>query len=180
MKNIVLIFLLATCAALGLAGCASPQGPAPLASQPMDTSANPSREIVPEPESKSFAGKKDVFQGAEYDPGTAVIPPGAKQIQLRLGEVIEVFHGTFAASGGQRELSFYLPVEARSVVQLVVEKKGFTRTYFLKAIGQGDTVGGIVQRRWLNSAGYDANDTADEARIQAAVKAAPYLITVTN
>lgn len=139
------------------------------------------REIQPAPETKSYAGKKDVFQGAEYDPGAAgTLPAGAKRIALRLGQVVEVYHGNFVPGDGQRELSFYLPVEARGVVQLVVETKGFYRTYFLKAVGLGDTVGGVVERRWLDSSGYDPKDTASEARIQAAVKAAPFLISVNN
>ena len=44
----------------------------------------------------------------------------------------------------------------------------------------GDTVGGVVERRWLNSAGYDPETAADEGRIQSAVRAAPFLISVQN
>ncbi|HKB57326.1 MAG TPA: hypothetical protein VKC51_07030 [Lacunisphaera sp.] len=181
MKNRIVPSLLFTSVALLLAGCESDQGPSPAVAQSA-TAMGDSRgkEIQPAPETKSYAGKKDVFQGAEYDPGMGNAPAGAKQVQLRVGEVIEVFHGSFALGDGKRELAFYLPAEARSVVQLVVETKGLTRTYFLKAVGQGDTVGGVVERRWLDSAGYNPVDTAAEARIQAAVKAAPYLISVTN
>lgn len=163
-------------AALLLAGCETTQGPAPAVNNQPYTETG--KRIDPAPESKSFSSKKDVFQGAEYDPGTGPLPAGAKQIRLRVGQVIEVYRGSNAPGDGQREMAFYLPVEARSVVQLVVETRGFTKAYFLRALGAGDTVGGIVERRWLNSEGYDPRDLADEARIQNAVRAAPYLISV--
>ena len=141
-----------------------------------------SNEIEPAPVSRSYPKNKDVFQGAEFDPGLANVPAGAKQLRLRVGEVIEVYRGSFAIGDGQREMAFYLPIEARSVVQLVVEtdRLKFTRTYFLKAIAQGDTVGGVVESRWLAGDGITPSDTAAEARIQASVKAAPYLISVNN
>jgi hypothetical protein len=181
MKKSIVPSLLFTGVALLFAGCESDQGPSSAVAQPA-TAMGDSRgkEIQPAPETKSYAGKKDVFQGAEYDPGMGNVPAGAKQVQLRVGEVIEVFHGSLTPGEGKRELAFYLPAEARSVVQLVIERKGVVRTYFLKAVGQGDTVGGVVERRWLDSDGYNPVDTAAEARIQAAVKAAPYLISVTN
>ncbi|MDI1337958.1 MAG: hypothetical protein PSU94_17390 [Lacunisphaera sp.] len=168
-------------AALLLAACDSDQGPSPAINQPATAMGDRKHELAPAPESKSYAGKKDVFQGAEYDPGAAgALPAGARQVQMRLGQVLEVYRGNFAPGEGKRELSFYLPMEARGVVQLVVEKNGFARTYFLKAVGIGDTVGGVVEHRWLDSDGYNPKDTASEARIQAAVKASPYLISVTN
>ena len=170
------VTLLSSLAVLLLAGCDSDQGPAQIATQP---SAPMGKPIEPAPESKSFPTKKDVFQGAEYDPGTGAMPAGARQLNLRVGQIIEVFHGS-SAPGGERELAFYLPVEARSVVQLVVETKGFKHTYFLRAIGLGQTVGGVVERRWLDSSGNDPRNAADEARIQNAVRTAPYLISVNN
>lgn len=181
MKKNIVSPLLLTSVALLFAGCESDQGPSASINQP-STAMGDSRgkEIQPAPETKSYGGKKDVFQGAEYDPGMGSAPAGSKQIQLRVGQVIEVFHGSFAVGDGQRELAFYLPEEARSVVQLVVETKGMTRTYFLKAVGLGDTVGGVVERRWLSSNGYNPIDTAAEARIQNAIRATPYLISVTN
>jgi hypothetical protein len=163
-------------AVLFVAGCETTQGASPaLNNQPATQTA---QRIEPAPESKSYADKKDVFQGAEYDPGTSVMPAGARQVRLRYGQVTEVFRGSSAVGDGQRELAFYLPVEARSVVQLVVETKGFTKTYFLRAIGAGETVGGVVERRWLDSSGYSPLDTAAEARIQDAVRSAPFLISV--
>ena len=181
MKKSIVPSLLFTGVALLFAGCQSDQGPSPTVAQSATAMGDSrSKEIQPAPETKSYAGKKDVFQGAEYDPGMGSAPAGAKQVQLRLGQVIEVFHGSFALGDGQRELAFYLPEEARSVVQLVVETKGMTRTYFLKAVGLGDTVGGVVERRWLSSNGYNPIDTAAEARIQNAIRATPYLISVTN
>ncbi len=163
-------------AALLLAGCETTQGPSPaLNNQP---AVQTGKRLDPAPVSQSFAGKKDVFQGAEYDPGVGVPLDGARQIRLSPGQIMEVYRGSFAPGDGQREMAFYLPVEARSVVQLVVETRGFTKTYFLRALGPGNTVGGVVERRWLNSEGYDPRNAADEARIQAAVRAAPYLINV--
>ena len=172
--------ILASCliglAALLLAGCETTQGPSPsLNNQPY---VETGKRIDPAPVSQSYAGKKDVFQGAEYDPGTGPLPAGARQVRLRTGQLLEVFRASNAPGDGQREMAFYLPVEARSVVQLVVESRGFTKTYFLRALGPGDTVGGIVERRWLNSEGYDPRDLPSEARIQDAVRAAPYLISV--
>ena len=162
-----------------LTGCDStPQGPSVAATTAPATPVG--TRIDPAPESKSFPKVKDVFQGAEYDPGTVALPAGAKRIVLRLGQVVEVYRGRGAPGDGEREMAFYLPVEARSVVQLIVESKGFTRTYFLRAIGVGETVGGVVERRWLNSAGYDPDNAADEGRIQGAVRAAPFLISVQN
>lgn len=162
-----------------LAGCDStPQGPSPaLNSQP---ATQMGERIDPAPKSKSFSNTKDVFQGAEYDPGTAPLPAGARRVNLRVGQLMEVYRASWQPGDGQREMAFYLPFEARSVVQLVVESKGFTKVYFVRAIGVGDTVGGVVERRWLNSAGFDPDNAADEARIQNAVRAAPYLFSVQN
>jgi hypothetical protein len=162
-----------------LAGCNStPQGPSPaLNNQP---ATQMGERIDPAPKSKSYSNVKDVFQGAEYDPGTAPLPAGARRINLRVGQLMEVYRASWQPGDGQREMAFYLPFEARGVVQLVVESRGFTKVYFVRAIGIGDTVGGVVERRWLNSAGYDPDNAADEARIQNAVRAAPYLFSVQN
>lgn len=178
MKNRFAAPVLSALAALVLAACESTQQGTSRAVENQQHNQAGYQRIDPAPESKSYAGAKDVFQGAEYDPGTGPSVAGAKRINLRVGQVMEVFRGSYSPTDGQRELAFYLPVEARSVVQLVVETRGLTKTYFIKAIGVGDTVGGVVERRWLNSAGYDPRDTAAEARIQDAVRAAPYLISV--
>jgi len=175
MKHRSLRFASSVLAALLLAGCETTQGTAPAVyNQPV---VETGKRIDPAPVSQSYAGKKDVFQGAEYDPGTGPLPAGAKQVRLRVGQVIEVFRGSNVPDG-QRELAFYLPVEARSVVQLVVETRGLVKTYFLRAVGPGDTVGGVVERRWLNNEGFYPRDVAAEARVQDAVRAAPYLISV--
>jgi len=176
MSTIRLPLLLGSLA-LFLAGCET-QGIAPGGAQANSQLDRGAREIEPAPESRSYPEKKDVFQGAEYDPGVTELPGGARQVVMRVGEVREVFRGSAAIGDGQREMAFYLPPEARSVVQLVVETKGFTKYYFLRAVGQGDTVGGAVERRWLDLAGFDPQNTADEARIQAAIQAQPVLISV--
>lgn len=180
MKNRLLFSVTLSLASFAFVGCESTaQGPSAAVNNqpPADPMA---QRIEPAPETKSFKGQKDVFQGAEYDRSNENLPPGAKRIQLRVGQVMEVYRGSFAPGDGQREMAFYLPPEARSVVQLIVETKGFTRTYFLRAIGVGDTAGGVVERRWLNTGGYDPNNAADEGRIQSAVRAAPYFIFVYN
>lgn len=174
----LILGLLAGLAAL-LAGCETTQGDAPsLASNQSNQTGY--QRIDPAPESKSYGDQtKDVFRASEHNPGTGPTMPNAKRIGLRVGQVIEVYRANIVP-GGEREMAFYLPVEARSVVQVLVESRGVTKTYFLKAIGMGETVGGVVERRWLNSGGFDPDTVADEARIQQAVRSAPYLISVTN
>jgi hypothetical protein len=76
------------------------------------------------------------------------------------------------------ELAFYLPPEATSIVQLVVEKKGSQRNFFVKGLKSGQTVGGAVDRGWLDSTGFKPRNMADEARIQSALKQNPLYIEV--
>jgi len=99
-----------------------------------------------------------------------------KVVRLRPGEVIEVFKFQDAA-GVDRE-AFYLPTEATRVVQLVFERQGRTDRYYLRGIRPGKTAGGIVARQWLDSKGFKPKSMADEARIQAALKASPVYIVV--
>jgi hypothetical protein len=178
MKNHLLSCVTLLFASVAFVGCESTaQGPSAAVTTAPTT--NPmAQRIEPAPKSKSFPNEKDVFRGAVYDNGLGNLPPGAKQVRLSVGQVVEVFRGSFAPGDGQREMAFYLPVEARGVAQLVVETKGFTRTYFLRGIGPGTTVGGVVERRWLDGSGYYPKDAADEGRIQDSVRAAPYLISV--
>jgi hypothetical protein len=126
----------------------------------------------------AFMPVKDVIQGAGYEHGSGPLAAGARQIRLRPGQILAVFRGNATPGDDQRELAFYLPVEARSVVQLVVETKGSTKTYFLRAISSGDTVGGVVERRWLDGDGYNPRDTAAETRVRNAVRSAPFFISV--
>lgn len=126
----------------------------------------------------AFMPVNDVIQSAEYEHGFGPLAADARQIRLRPGQILAVFRGNAAPGDDQRELAFYLPVEARSVVQLVVETKGFTKTYFLRAISSGDTVGGVVERRWLDSDGYNPRDTAAEARVRDVVRSTPFSISV--
>jgi hypothetical protein len=102
-------------------------------------------------------------------------PENAARVVLKPGEVREILRSSKTASP---ELAFYLPPEATRVVQLVVEKRGFKRTYFLKALARGKTVGGAVERRWLDGGGFAPRSAADEARIQAAIKHNPLFIQV--
>jgi len=103
--------------------------------------------------------------------------PNAQYVKLRVGEIrpaIESKGSLFAAAPE----AFYLPAEAIGVVQLIVEKKGATTTYFLKGLRKGKTVGGVVQRAWLDKSGFKPKTITDEGRIQQALKANPFYITV--
>ena len=132
----------------------------------------------PGPDTMTFMPVNDVIQGAEYEHGSGPLAADARHIRLRPGQILAVFRGYAAPGDDQRELAFYLPVEARSVVQLVVETNGFTKTYFLRAISPGDTVGGVVERRWLDGDGYNPRDAAAETRVRNAVRSAPFFISV--
>lgn len=179
MKNRLAVIVFSGLAALLLSACeTTQQGVSPNLNAQPNTEAGPKR-IDPAPESRSFGGEKDVFRAAEYESNPGANMPNAKRIHLRMGQVVEVYRSNIIP-GGEREMAFYLPVEARSVVQLLVESRGVNKTYFLKAIGLGETVGGVVERRWLNSGGFDSDNVGDEARIQQAIRSAPFLISVTN
>ena len=101
-----------------------------------------------------------------------------KQLHMSVGQVIEVYIGSPRGGNGPPELAFYVPVEARNFVQLGIEKRGMNRVYFLRATSAGNAVGGLVERGWLSFEGTQALDTMAETRIQDAVRAAPWLITV--
>jgi hypothetical protein len=95
--------------------------------------------------------------------------------RLNRGEIVQVMTSSTSA---RPELAFYLPREATSIVQLVVEKRGLQRNYFLKGLASGSTVGGAVQREWLDPSGFKPRNLADEARIQATLKHNPLYIEV--
>lgn len=96
-------------------------------------------------------------------------------VKLKRGEVREVFRSSTRANP---EMAFYLPPEGVHIVQVVIETKGSQVSYLLKALKSGRTVGGAVERQWLDRSGFQPRNTADEARIQAAVKRAPLHIEV--
>jgi hypothetical protein len=110
-------------------------------------------------------------------PGKPDREPTRKGPRARLhrGEIVQVMTCSRSA---RPELAFYLPTEATSIVQLVVEKRGSQVNYFLKGLSSGSTVGGAVQREWLDSTGFKPRNLADEARIQAAVRRNPLYIEV--
>lgn len=95
--------------------------------------------------------------------------------RLRRGEIVQVMTSSRSV---RPELAFYLPPEATSIVQLVVERRGSQMNFFLKGLSSGSTVGGAVQREWLDSSGYKPRSLPDEARIQAAVRRNPLYIEV--
>ena len=73
---------------------------------------------------------------------------------------------------------FYLPPEANSVVQLIIQKHDGRRLFILKAIGRGKTVGGFVHRDWLDDDGFEPKSPLDETKVQHAVKSQPIYIIV--
>lgn len=103
--------------------------------------------------------------------------PNATSLYLRLGEIRPVFESRGSLFTGPRE-AFYLPPEANGIVQLVVERKGSTACYFLKALRPGRTAGGVVQRAWLDKSGFRPKSIADEGRVQQALRNKPYYISV--
>ena len=90
MKKHPVSTVISLCAVLLLAACDSDQGPSPAINQPATAMGGQKREIQPAPESKSYTDKKDVFQGAEYDPGAGWIsrfwPPMAVAGWLMAGD----------------------------------------------------------------------------------------------
>jgi hypothetical protein len=136
------------------------------------------------------APKTDVFNAGpgvyhvekKRPSGGQKAPPAKKEpkrkaptARLNRGEIVQVMT---SSTWARPELAFYLPREATSIVQLVVEKRGSQRNFFLKGLSSGSTVGGAVQRDWLDASGFYPRNPADEARIQAAVKRNPLYIEV--
>jgi hypothetical protein len=146
---------------------------------PCDRWGDEPKEVIPapQPKTKAYQGK-EAFQAAEYDPGISSNYPNARQVRLGVGEVLEVYRGRANPLDGQVQMAFYLPPEAQSVVQLLVETRGLDRYYFLKGVARGETVGGVVERRWLDASGFRPRNPTDEGRIQAAVRGEPFLILV--
>ena len=136
-----------------------------------------SRELEPPARSEAYP-EREAFHAAEYAHMTAQeIPDDARQIRLRPGETRLVY--TWVRETGRPETVFYLPAVATSVVQVIVERHGLNRKdYYLKAVGYGDTVGGVVERSWLDTEGFRARDAATEGRIQQAVRKDPWYISV--
>lgn len=130
--------------------------------------------------SLGFAQEK--FSTQQIDTNKAIVcmssPAQRKEnkIPLRPGELIEVFD--FHDQAGVPRVSFYLPPEATSVVQLVKERQGRVDRYFLRGIRKGRTAGGIVPSAWLASDGFHPKSATDEIRIQTLIKANPLFITV--
>jgi hypothetical protein len=105
---------------------------------------------------------------------TPSIPAKAERVVVRVGGIVPVME----SHTGRGERAFYLPPEATRIAQVVKEKKGGKVTYFIKGHAPGKTVGGAVERAWLDKAGFRANNSADEARIQLMVRTHPLYIEV--
>lgn len=187
MKHFISLSLLA-CATLSFCACSTTQGPSgagmtPASPQPAYPVTVPpsAHEKEPAPVSQTHPGK-EAFQGSEYiiDASDDINPqiPNAKRINLLVGQVVQVYHAVALPGDGKPQMAFFLPFEARSVVQLIVERNGIYVDYYIKALSIGNTVGGAVERSWLDRRGFDPLTEADMARVQEAIKSNPYLISV--
>ncbi len=138
----------------------------------------PERVLEPAPLSASYPGV-DAFEAAERAvPPRAGVAVRQDAICLAGGEVVEVLRRprerreTFAGD------AFYVPPEADGIVCLTVETEGMEEVFLLRGIAPGETLGGVVARRWVDDAGRRPRSVVDEARIQAALKTAPRYIVV--
>lgn len=116
------------------------------------------------------------FVGSERaEPLERDYPEDARVIRMMPGEIFEVHQ----SARGKGETSFFVVREGRGVVQVVKEKKMGKRTYFLKALSPGETLGGVVDRKLLDRGeGFDPKNDADYSRIQRQIKDAPVIIIV--
>jgi hypothetical protein len=96
-------------------------------------------------------------------------------ILLKVGEIRPVF---VTDSTQKPQLAFYLPPEGVPFVQLIVEKRGSQVTYFAKGMQRGRTLGGSVERAWLDRSGFSPASLPDEGRIQQALKSNPLFLTI--
>ena len=133
---------------------------------------------VPHSTAPEYKGKEafDAVTVVEEGPRHMPVPPGAQSITLRMGEMREVYRQTWSIN--ETQYAFFLPQEATNVVKLIVETHNFTKTYFVKAIGYGDTIGGVVERKLLDTEGFHPDNAADFARIQEALRKQPVFISV--
>lgn len=106
---------------------------------------------------------------------TSTSAPSVANVELHPGSIKEVLS---SPATGSRAVAFYLPVEGRSVAQVVIEKRPGRRTYFLKGLSKGSTVGGVVPAGTLDGNGFDVKDQVMMARVQAAINQKPTYINV--
>ena len=142
------------------------------------TSTGPQHPLLPSPVSVSYPGT-DAFQGATFkeparhDPANRV-----EAILLAPGEIREVLRRPNRREDRLAGFAFHVPAEAVGIVELVVEQDGDAEVYLLRAIASGETVGGVVERRWLDDSGKVPRSRICEARIQTAIKNAPQFIRI--
>src|ERR1035441_3952119 len=121
---------------------------------------------------------QEVFQGDEVVVEKVYPKPegnSRRTLKLQLDETRIIYEAPVSA---KPNWYFYLPPEATSVVQLIIQKRDDKRGFLLKAIGRGKTVGGFALREWLNDSGFQPNSPLDEAHIQQSVKSKPVFIIV--
>lgn len=127
------------------------------------------------------AGAQEKFDGAEIvrpKEEPRKLPPNARVLRLRVGEILEVFSTPTTLLSSKDERAFYVPAEGNAVLQVVIEKTSGRKTYFVKGLAAGETIGGVVYRDSLDKDGYRPKNEAEHARIQKAVKDAPYIIVI--
>mgnify|MGYP001270403974 CR=1 FL=1 len=175
-------FLLPLAAAMLFAACTTVQE-GPVGSRTVKQPPKPDlpeEMLTPVPKAKSpeYKGKEafSAVEVVEERSRTVPVPPGAQSVTLRMGETREVYRQTWSLM--ETQYAFFLPQEATNVVKLIVETHNLTTTYFIKAVGYGDSVGGVVERKWLAADGFHSDNAADFARIQDAVRAQPVFISV--
>src|SRR5438045_379238 len=127
------------------------------------------------PEVYHVGGQKSSAEKQGYKTPERESHRKAPTVRLSRGEIVQVMS---CPRSGRPQLAFYLPAEATSIVQVVVEKRGAEVNYFVKGLSSGHTVGGAVQRDWLDYGGFKPRNMADEARIQGALKHNPLYIEV--
>jgi len=121
---------------------------------------------------------QDTFQGDEVIVKKVYPQPegdSRRTLKFDLDETRIIYEENLSA---KPNWYFYLPPEANSVVQLIIQRKDDKRVFLLKAIGRGKTVGGFVRREWLDDDGFQPNSPLDEARIQQSIKSKPVYIIV--
>ena len=121
------------------------------------------------------------FEGTEIvrpAPASPTVPIGGRLVKLHVGDITQVHVTQTQLIGDSKETAFFVPFEGRALVSIVVEKKFGKRTYFIKALAAGETVGGVVPRNTLDFDGFDPKNEAEHARIQAALKAAPLIFVI--
>jgi hypothetical protein len=120
--------------------------------------------------------QKDSFEASERaDVQLATVyPENARVIRMAPGEIIELHQSNW----GKEQSALFLVPEGRGVAQVLKEKKFNKQAYFIKALAPGETLAGIVTRKYLDGEGFNPKNEVMYARIQEEIKANPIIIVV--